>query len=85
MTKNILIVDDDPEFCSLLSEVFKKQPYKTTTKESPVEALELLKKGGIDLVITDERMPEMSVSELLEEGKNQRRDAFYYYFSLPRL
>ena len=69
MAKKILIVDDDPDFCSLLAEVFKKQPYTTVTKESSTEALELLKKGGIDLVITDERMPEMSGSELLKEGK----------------
>ena len=70
MAKTILIVDDDPDFCSLLAEVFKKQPYRTITQESSGEALELIKAGDIDLVITDERMPEMSGCDLFRESQN---------------
>lgn len=69
MTKKILIVDDDPDFCSLLAEIFKKQPYTIYTEASPVKALERLKKEPIDLVITDERMPEMRGCELIQAGK----------------
>ncbi len=60
----ILIVDDDPAIRKLLSDYLGKL-YDVVCVENGVEALSLLAKRRIDLVISDISMPGMSGLELL--------------------
>ncbi|MBI4774896.1 MAG: sigma-54-dependent Fis family transcriptional regulator [Deltaproteobacteria bacterium] len=53
----ILVVDDDPELCEILSEVLTRLDFDVKTALDGQEALDLLKKDGFDLVITDLDMP----------------------------
>ncbi len=70
MAEKILIIDDEPDMLKLLSMIIReKTPYEVTTTINPVEAIELAKKGGFDLVISDLKMPGLDGMELLDAIK----------------
>ncbi len=72
MTKNaILCVDDEPIILKSLVRLFRKENYNIYTAENGNEALSVLEKHPIDLVISDYRMPEMSGVELLKRVKEK--------------
>jgi DNA-binding NtrC family response regulator len=75
MSEKILIVDDEPDMLKLLSMILRsKTPYEITTTNNPVEALELTKQGGYDLLITDLKMPGLEGIELLDAVKKVDED-----------
>ncbi len=61
----ILLVDDEPHLTQSLQRALRKEPYVIRASNSPQEALELLDRESIDLVISDERMPDMSGTDFL--------------------
>lgn len=68
---NIVIVDDEPIVTSNLKTLLKLENFPMpNTFNSPVEALEYVRKNKIDLVISDFFMPEMNGIEFLKEVKN---------------
>jgi DNA-binding NtrC family response regulator len=70
MPAKILVVDDEPDMLKLLSMIIKeKTQHKIVTTNNPLEALELIKQGGIDLIIADLKMPGLDGSELLDAVK----------------
>jgi DNA-binding NtrC family response regulator len=75
MAGKILIVDDELDMLKLLSMIIKeKTPYEVTTTNNPLEAVELAKQGGIDLIITDLKMPGLDGIEVLEAVKKDDPD-----------
>ena len=60
MPKTILIVDDDPEIRSYLSDILTDAGYAVLTAESGEEALPIIEKGGFDLMTLDIEMPNVS-------------------------
>ncbi len=62
--EKILIVDDLEEIRDVLSTFLEDEGYKVYKAEDGKKALNIIKKKGIDLVLTDVRMPEMSGYEL---------------------
>lgn len=71
MNKNVLIVDDNPNMSSLLSEMLEIFDFTSVSAKDGREALEMLEKGKFSLVITDVRMPNMSGVELLQAVKKK--------------
>jgi DNA-binding response OmpR family regulator len=67
----LLFVDDEPEVLSALRRCFRHEPYLVFTAGGPGEAFAWLEKTPIDLVITDERMPEMSGTDFLREVRKR--------------
>ena len=63
----ILIVDDDPEIRRALRRCLRGERYELITADSGDQALERLSDGPVDLVITDQRMPGMWGTDLLQE------------------
>ena len=75
MPEKLLIVDDEPDMLKLLSMIIReKTPYETATTNNPIEALEMAKKGGFDLVITDLKMPGLDGMDLLDAIKRTNED-----------
>ncbi len=75
MYKKLLIVDDEPDMLMLLSMLIKeKTTYEPVATNNPLEALELVKQGGIDLVIAELKMPALDGIELLEAVKRVDED-----------
>ncbi len=64
--KNVLIVDDEKSFLSLLEEGFRsRKDFTVTTAENGRQAVEQLRTKQVDLVVTDIKMPQMDGFELL--------------------
>ena len=70
----ILAVDDEPANLHLLRRTFR-QEYDIELAESGSEALEILKKHPVDIIITDQRMPGMTGVEMLAESRLTHPDA----------
>ncbi len=65
MTYKIMIVDDESANLRTLERLFRED-YQVITAESGSEALALLEKHDVALLITDQRMPAMTGLDLLQ-------------------
>ena len=63
----ILIVEDDKELSQLFQKVLEKNGYQVKSASDGAEALEVLVKEYIDLIISDIMMPVMDGYELVSE------------------
>ncbi len=71
-TKKVLVIDDQPIVTDLLVSVLERMAYHSEVASSGTEGLEMFKKDGFDLVITDLGMPDVSgweVSKAVKERK----------------
>lgn len=65
---NVLYVDD--EFLNLRSfELLFKEKFKIYTATNGFDAIEILKKNNVSVIISDQRMPKISGVELLRQVK----------------
>lgn len=64
----ILAVDDEPANLRLLERVLRHD-YKVMTATNGEEALAILRREKISLIITDQRMPGMTGTELLRKSR----------------
>ncbi len=69
--REILIVDDNPNMASLLSEMLDVFDLKSRVTTDGETALQLLDEENFSLVITDLKMPRMSGTELLAAIKGK--------------
>jgi DNA-binding NtrC family response regulator len=70
MAEKILIVDDEPDMLKLIAMIIReKTPYEVITTNNPLEAVELVKSGNFDLIISDLKMPGLDGIELLNSVK----------------
>ena len=69
---NILICDDDREITAAISIYLKNEGYGTLSAYSGREALELLEKNDIGLIIMDVMMPEMDGMRATMEIRRER-------------
>jgi len=70
---NILYVDDEESNLRIFKMAFKRE-YNVFTAISGLEAIEVLAKEEVQLIITDQKMPEMSGTEFLEKTLPEFRD-----------
>jgi DNA-binding NtrC family response regulator len=62
----ILVVDDEPSQLELVGGFLKKRGFETLLAESGPKALEVFRAEPVDLVLTDQKMADMSGLELLK-------------------
>ncbi|MEP6691889.1 MAG: sigma-54 dependent transcriptional regulator [Gemmatimonadaceae bacterium] len=62
----ILCVDDEPSVGLILEDTLERAGHRPVTARNVPEALQILARGGVDLVISDYRMPGLTGLELLE-------------------
>ena len=65
----VLCVDDESCILSLLTRMFRKEPYELFLAKSGEEAIEILKEREIALIISDYKMPGMSGLDFLREAR----------------
>jgi len=65
-SESILVVDDEPSLRSLLNEMLTSSGYSVVLAGNAVQAIEILKKHRIDLVLSDVIMPGMNGYKLAE-------------------
>jgi DNA-binding response OmpR family regulator len=57
--KTILIVDDEPNYLIVLTELLQEEGYDVFTAQCGEEGMKIVKEIDLDLVITDMRMVDM--------------------------
>lgn len=67
----LLIVDDDASQRSLLDSFLSSQGFRTVVVSSGERALEALRAGGVDMMISDVRMPGLSGLETLRLARKE--------------
>ncbi len=65
--KRILCVDDDKGILKFMERMLVRRGYDVLVAQNGLEALEILKKENMDLIILDIRMPRMDGYQLLDE------------------
>jgi len=81
LTKKILIVDDNPNMSTLLSDILEIFDFQGFHAGDGNEALDQLRHGKYDMVFTDLRMPNMDGIDLLKAIKLSIRN--YPWWLLP--
>jgi len=68
---SVMIVDDEEDFLETLVKRLEKRDIKVIGAKSGEEALELLQKSPVDVVVLDVKMPGMDGIEALKEIKRR--------------
>jgi len=66
----ILIVDDEPRILLLMQSLLKANGYQVETARDGESALDVVRKGGVDITVTDLRMSPMDGMTLFKEIKD---------------
>ena len=72
--RTILIVDDEKNILSSLTRIFRRCDLKVLRANSGKEGIEILKENTVGVIISDQRMPEMSGVEFLSQVKETHPD-----------
>ena len=70
MERRILLVDDEEDIGAALARLLRRDGYQILRANSAKQALELLAEHRVGVVISDQRMPEMTGVELLTQVKD---------------
>lgn len=70
-THVLVCVDDDPTILRALRRTLRDEPYRLLTTTDPARALRWLEEGDVSLLISDQRKPAMTGTELLEEAEKR--------------
>lgn len=73
----VLLVDDEPNIIEVLEIVLRDEGMEVLKASSAKDALDLLRKTEVDIVISDIRMPGISGVELLKEAKQLAPEAVF--------
>ncbi len=68
--KKILVVEDDMDIHNLIKNVLEKERYDVISAYSGTEALLLIEKKDIDLILLDLMIPGLSGEEIIKKVKN---------------
>jgi response regulator RpfG family c-di-GMP phosphodiesterase len=88
-TADILIVDDEPIVLNALKFTLEREGFHVTTCTSPLKALTVISDRAYSVIISDQRMPEMTGLDFLMESRricpNSSRILITAVLALPTL
>lgn len=64
--RTLLLVDDEPNISAALFRLLRRDGYRILIASGGAEALELLASNAVQVIISDQRMPEMSGTQFLD-------------------
>jgi DNA-binding NtrC family response regulator len=76
----ILLVDDEPDILFSLRGLLRRE-FELHTAQSGAEALEVLRRHPVHVIMTDQRMPEMTGVELLRKARGEYPEAIRIVFT----
>ena len=77
---SVLLVDDEPDILFSLTGLLRRE-FELFTAESARDALKILEERPIDVVMTDQRMPEMTGVEMLSQVRTRYPDTIRIVFT----
>lgn len=69
----ILIVDDDEAITTVLKTAIEKEHYEIVVAETGEDGIAKAKTDGIDLILLDQVLPDISGNEVLKQLKNDEK------------
>jgi len=73
-SETLLLVDDEAGILNSLKRLLRREGYRILTTTDPMEALDLLATNDVQVVISDQRMPQMSGTEFLNRVREMHPD-----------
>jgi DNA-binding NtrC family response regulator len=70
----VLFVDDELNILKAVKRLLRNEPWEVLSASRPQEALELLDTSPVQVVVSDQRMPEMSGVDLLAVVRERHPD-----------
>ena len=67
--RTLLLVDDEESIVLALKRLLRREGYRILSAGSGAEGLDLLAKNDVDVIVTDQRMPNMTGEEFLSRAK----------------
>ncbi len=67
LRKKILVIEDDPDICELLTEFLEGEGYQVTCISSALEALKLLSDRAFHLITLDLNLPDLHGNDFLRQ------------------
>ena len=77
---SILVVDDEPDVVRSVKDLLRLD-YKVFTATSADEGMKILQENVIDVIMTDQRMPDMTGVEFLKKARDPHPDATRLLFT----
>ena len=74
MANNLLLVDDEENILSSLTRLLRREGYTLFRATSGAEGLKLLADNDIGVIVSDQRMPQMTGVEFLTRAREMRPD-----------
>ncbi|MBV6325498.1 EAL domain-containing protein [Duganella violaceipulchra] len=74
--RTLLIIDDEPHMLTTLQRLLRQDGYRVLTANGAAQAFALLAQHPVQLVLCDQRMEEMSGTELLDKIRQMYPDTF---------
>ncbi len=71
--KKVLVVDDEPQVCSMIHEFLGKRRFAVEEAHDGLEALRHIRKSSPDLIILDVKMPRMDGFTFLRQIKSDSK------------
>ena len=71
MSKNVLVIDDEPNMRHMLTALLEKAGYAVTVAADGVDGLSILERKAFDLILCDVRMPRMDGLSFLKQMTKQ--------------
>ncbi len=72
--QTILVVDDEPNYQIILSELLRDEGYEVFTADNGTAALPIIRNTDLDLIISDMKMPGMDGLELMEKTRKSHKE-----------
>ncbi|MDP2792603.1 MAG: EAL domain-containing protein, partial [Sulfurisoma sp.] len=72
--ETLLLVDDEAGILNSLKRLLRREGYRILTTTDPMEGLEMLATNDVQVIISDQRMPQMSGTEFLNRVKELHPD-----------
>ncbi len=74
-TTHVLVADDDLQMRRLIRSVLEREGFRVTESNDGLDALDVVERGGVDLLILDLEMPRLDGLGVLDELKARMRTA----------
>src|SRR5207237_242833 len=76
----LLVVDDESEVCDSVYHLLRRK-YNVLRAHSAAEAVQLMAQHEVEIIMTDQRMPEVTGVEMLQKVKSQYPGAIRMLFT----
>ncbi|MCC7030693.1 MAG: response regulator, partial [Chitinophagaceae bacterium] len=77
MKKRILVIDDDPDMCALMSRFLTKNGYDVVTAQMASKGIALFRENPFDIVLCDYQLGDQNGKDVLSEILKYKADTIF--------